>query len=207
MKGLLYKDFLIIRKQFLRFLLVPAAFFVITLFMGKSLYFSYYAVAILSILPISILGYEENWKWHKYEIILPVNRATLVTEKYLLSLILIIPAVFIEGIVFMLLYDFSLIIILNWICINIFCGMIIPCIDFPLVMRFGYMKGRISNFIIIAVMSASITIINFRSSSGETLMNGTFTPQKFSFLFLPAAAVLFIVSCLLTIKLYLKREF
>ena len=69
MKGLLYKDFLIIRKQFLRFLLVPAAFFVITLFMGKSLYFSYYAVAILSILPISILGYEENWKWHKYEII------------------------------------------------------------------------------------------------------------------------------------------
>lgn len=206
MKGILYKDFLIIKKQ-IRFFIIPLIFFLISFITEKSLYFTYYAVAILSVLPSNIIGNEENWRWNKYEIILPVSREKLVTEKYLLTLILVIPTVLFEGIIFMIIYDFSIKAILGWISINLFCGVIIPSINLPIIMKFGYMKGRIINMIIIIAISISIALINMKSSSGESLINGSFTPMKNVYLFAVAAAVIFIISCLLSIKLYSKREF
>ncbi len=206
MKGLLYKDFLYIKRQ-IYFFIIPLLFFLISLFAEKSLYFSYYAVAIFSILPINNMGYDENWRWNKYEIILPVSRAKLVTEKYLLTLILVIPAVLFEGIIFLIIYDLDAKAVFGWACINVFCGVIIPSINLPIIMKFGYMKGKLINMLIIFAVSVSIVLINIKSNTEDALTNGAFTPADNVYLFAVAAALIFIISCMLSIKIYSKREF
>lgn len=207
MKGLLIKDFYMIKRQFLLFLIVPVLFFFLSLYMGDSGYFSYYSVAILSILPISIIGYDEAYKWNKYEIILPVSRKSIVAEKYIFTLILVIPILLIESIIIMITFNWSAENIIHWISLTLFCGLIIPSIMLPVVMKFGYHKGKIINIIIIAILSSSIAIINITSISGENKLKGEFSPGSLTFIFAIAAIIIFAVSYLISSKIYSKREF
>lgn len=60
--------------------------------------------------------------------------------------------------------------------------------------------------IIIAVLASSITIINAKNISSGTLIEGAFTPQKNAFLFAVIAVIMIIVSILLSVNAYKKRE-
>lgn len=207
MKGLLIKDFYMIKKQFSFFMIVPVLFFTISIFMGDSAYFSYYSVAILSVLPISIIGYDEAYKWNKYETILPISRKSIVGEKYLLTLLLIIPMIFIESIIIIIAFSWSAQNIISWISLTLFCGLIIPSIMLPVLMKFGYHKGKIINLIIIAILSSSIAIINITSISGDNKLKGEFSPNSLAVILAFAAIIIFTVSYLISCKIFSKREF
>ncbi|MDE6723221.1 MAG: hypothetical protein K2J55_03390, partial [Eubacterium sp.] len=73
--------------------------------------------------------------------------------------------------------------------------------------RFGYLKGKIINLIVIALMAASITTINIRNNTGETALEGQFTPQNDAFMFAILGIILILASLGLSIALYKKREF
>ena len=89
----------------------------------------------------------------------------------------------------------------------LFISFLSPAIVLPLNFRFGYLKGKIINLIVIGVMAASITAINIRNNTGETALEGQFTPQNDAFMFAFLGIVLLIISLGLSVLLYKKREF
>ncbi len=206
MRGLLIKDFMIIKKHCLLLLAVSALFLAISMFSGKSTYFLYYSIAIVSIIPINTIAYDEAYKWNKYELLLPVSRVTVVCEKYLLLFIIITPVILLEGVVSFFVFGFDILDLLSLMSIMLFCGTMSPIVVFPVVYKFGYIKGRVINMIIIAVLASSITIINAKNISSGTLIEGAFTPQKNAFLFAVIAVIMIIVSILLSVNAYKKRE-
>lgn len=100
MFGIMKKDFKLIKKQ----LLIIAGimvFYVLIMGMGKTRdyqlgMFGGYTVAFMAILPVTMLGYEEKYKWGKYSSAMPVSRKETVISKFLVMLLLIlaIDAVF-----------------------------------------------------------------------------------------------------------------
>lgn len=187
-------------------LAISALFFAMSLFFGKSTYFLYYSIAMVSIIPINTIAYDEAYKWNKYELLLPISRVTVVCEKYLLLFIIIAPIILLEGVVFFFVFGFAISDILGLMSIMLFCGTVSPNVVFPVVFRFGYIKGRVMNMIIIAVLATSITVINAKNISSGTLIKGAFTPQKNVFLLAVIAVILIIVSVLLSVIAYKKRE-
>lgn len=67
------------------------------------------------------------------------------------------------------------------IAILFFCGTISPVIVLPIIFRFGYLKGKIINIIIVSVMAVAVNVISMTDISGETLVSGEFEPQKNTF--------------------------
>jgi len=207
MKGLFVKDFIIIKKNGLILLFASALFFVLSIAAVQSMYFSYYSIALISLLPVTVMAYDEAYKWNKYEVLLPISRKLAVCEKYLLLIILVIPAILIECIIFCFALHFSFDNVLSLMYLMLFCGLIAPVIVLPVTFRFGYLKGKLTNILIVGILAASISIINMKNISGGTMIEGNFTPVQDAFLFAVIAVLMLIISLLISIFAYKKREF
>lgn len=87
MKGLLIKDFLLLRSYAKTFFLLLILFLVIGLTTGTA-----FVVGIIMIqcvmLAVSTFSYDEMAKWDSYMLSMPVSRKTAVREKYVLTFLL-----------------------------------------------------------------------------------------------------------------------
>ena len=203
MNGLLIKDLILIKKHNLGFFLVAAIFFALSVTQNTSMYFSYYSIAMISLTPIFTMAYDETYKWSKFEAIIPVKKQHIVLEKYIITFIFTIPAIIIEALIFHYAKGISIENTASLAYLMLFVGFISPAIVLPLNFRFGYLKGKLINLIVIALMASTITAINLRNSTGETALEGQFTPQADAFLF----ALLFWLSFQLLLPLfYIGKE-
>ncbi len=214
MKGLLIKDLILVKKHNLGFFFVAAIFFALSVIQNTSMYFSYYSIAMISLIPIFTMAYDEAYKWSKFEAIIPVKKQHIVLEKYILIFIFISGnesnEIFQENSqskIFHYAKGMSIENTASLAYLMLFVGFISPAIVLPLNFRFGYLKGKLINLIVIALMASTITAINLRNSTGETAIEGQFTPQADAFLFALLAVILVIISIVVSIILYRKREF
>ena len=207
MKGLLIKDFKFIKKHNFGFIIVAILFFCLSVLSSSSMYFAYYSGAMISLMPVFTMAYDENYKWNKYEAILPIKKSAIVLEKYLLLIIISVPAVIIEALLLHYVKGLSTEHTVSLSYLLLFISFLSPAIVLPLNFRFGYLKGKIINLIVIGVMAASITAINIRNNTGETALEGQFTPQNDALLYAILGVILLLASFGLSIVLYKKREF
>lgn len=207
MKGLLIKDFILVKKHNLGFFFVAALFFGLSVLSDSSMYFSYYSIALISLTPIFTMAYDEAYKWSRFEAIIPVKKKHIVLEKYVLVIMFTIPAIIIEALIVHYAKGISIENTTSLAYLMLFTGFISPAIVLPLNFRFGYLKGKLVNLIVIALMASTITAINLRNSTGETALEGQFTPQNDAFMFAVLGIILIIASLGLSILLYKKREF
>lgn len=206
MKGLLIKDFYMVKKHCMMLIGISLLFFGISLF-GKTIYFAYYPLAILSILPMNILGFEDFYRWNKTEVTLPVSRTQAVLEKYALLFVFIIPAIVISNLIFFFVFSFDFREIISLVSIMLFTSVIVPSIVFPICFKIGYTRAKVFIGILIPIIMGAIVFINVGNLSGEMLIIGKFTPQQNAYLFAVAAVILIGISMLLSIRFYKKREF
>lgn len=203
MKGLLTKDALIIKKYCIYNFIITVLFFVISIYSPNSSFFLYYSAAMVSLVPITVFAYDEGAKWSRYEAILPMKKSVSVTEKYLLLIILVLPIVLIFGVVSAIRNGLNL----NDAVLNIgvlfISSMIAPCVAFPIIFKFGYLKGRILNIIIIAVMVAFITVLTSVKNTLE-FENAEITINPFVFIIIPF--IILALSYLISFAIYKKKE-
>ena len=207
MKGLLIKDFKYIIKHHLGFLFVAALFFCMAVFSNGSMYFSYYSVAMISLMPVFTMAYDEAYKWSWYEAILPVKKHLIVLEKYILVFIAAIPAIIIEALIFNFYRKMGLENLTNLAYMMLFVSLVSPAVVLPLNFRFGYLKGKIVNIIVMAIMAGLITTININTNTAELAADGNFAVQQNAFIFAILGVVIISISAALSIILYKKREF
>ena len=86
MKGLLLKDWYMMRKYCRSYLFIAVGFLILS-FMDKSnMFFVFYPCLFCGMVPVNLLAYDERSRWLTYSGTLPYTRAQIVSGKYLIGL-------------------------------------------------------------------------------------------------------------------------
>lgn len=205
MKSLLIKDFYLIKKTCRMFLLMILAFFAVAVVTPQRNFMYLYDAIFMGMLSHSLLAIEERDGSDKYYLICPVSKKQIVAEKYILSAIFIaiisIPIALLEIIKKTDISEIALI-----LSLVAAVGIIFPSISMPIMFRYGYAKGKIVFMCLGGLMGiCGAFLVNstyFFSDALAQAANG-FLPL----ILIAGSALIFILSCLLSVKLYQKREF
>lgn len=203
MKGLLRKDLYMLWCYCRTFLILIPLFLAASYFQPDNFFFSFYPSIIISILPVTLMSYEERCKWNVFCQTLPIPRRQVVFEKYVLSAMgTSIISVLSAGIQYMIFrqskpfhYEGYQATVAGMICI----GLIAPSVLFPIVFKLGTEKGRLAYYF---VLGGACAIGGFLSAFSENIC----LPQLSALAIVLISIVLFAASSLLSIKFYEKRE-
>ena len=203
MKGLLLKDFQIIFKEGRIAFLMLAAYFLLGFatdsfaLMGAAM-----CAVFCATLPISTMAYDERAKWDKYVLTMPVFRATVAVSKYLLVLLLF-AASFCIITISRIIMGASLGSVLSE-TVALLCGcLLFTSVNFPISFRFGVEKGRIAMLLTFLIPFILVFLAEkFAWFDFEALFS-----KSISVWFPAAAFLLYLLSMLLSIRIYLKKEF
>jgi ABC-2 type transport system permease protein len=201
MKGLLVKDFLLMIKSkkvilFMLFIGIVGGINDISFATG-------YILMVLAILSLSTISYDEANHGLKTLFTLPISKSDYVKEKYLFSLI-------ITGI------GFALVAILNCFSksgfmetfIIVSTALFLLAISLPFQLKEGNEKGRIVLFVVVFGCTFLFAFLNqfipkFFDSI-ESVLN-TMDPTMFSVGLLIASIILYIISMMISIRIYNKK--
>lgn len=203
MKGLLLKDFYMTAKYCKMNFIIDIIFIAVSFFSEENISFLMFPVIFSGVLPITLLSFDEKFKWSKYSGALPYSSAQIVSAKYLFGLIFqavtaaIVFAAMIARSNFM--GGATLSEAAQMIGTMFVVSLIMPAFCLPFCFKFGTEKGRIMYFIFIFVLS----VVVWRLISQNSI------PQeaaKLVWLIVSAAAAVYALSWLISIAVYGKRE-
>lgn len=202
MKGLLYKDISLLFSVGKLYFVFIAVLVVLGFFCSATNLLSLYAVVFFSTLGPTTIAYDERDRWDIYSNLLPVTRGQYVSAKYMLTLILSFGIVIISLLPYLIKQgfnsEFSVL-----VPVYIIMGIIYPAATFPVMFKYGYSKGKIIVIIFAGILGALAPI----SSNSEFLKK---LPAEGNVIIAAAAAcaiVLYVVSWLISVAVYKKREF
>lgn len=205
MKALLIKDFYLMIKTCKMFFIMILAFFAMGIFIPERSAIYLYAVIFIGMLSHSLLAIEERDGSDKYYLICPVSKKQIVAEKYVFSAIMV--TVMITAIaVLEMIKNTNMSAILFILSLAIALGLIFPSISMPIMFRYGYAKGKILFMCLGGLLGiCGAFFVNANTFFADTLglvANG-FLPLILIFV----SVVIFVLSYLISVKLYQKREF
>ncbi len=204
MKGLLLKDLYMIRKHFKMYLLIDAIFIAVAFFGDENMMFLVVPMMLASVIPITLLAYDERSHWTEYCGSLPYGRAQIVSAKYLIGL-LMEAATALAVFAALLIKDRSGTVnqIFGAVFVMFVISLIFPTFCLPFSLKFGTEKGRLIYYIVIAAAAGIIALTANRVDDITYLLNANthLLPLLYS-----GMPVLYALSWLLSIILYNKKE-
>ena len=206
MKGLLLKDFYMAKIYCRMILLVTVVFAGVSIAEPSNLFFQFYPVVMASILPVTILGYDEKCHWDVYGQIFPYSKKQFVSVKYLMALIFVcgmwlllmavqIIGMLVNGAGFQSNLLFFLLLVLS-------CGFLSSSILLPVIFKFGTEKGRLAFMVVICLICGG----SAAAVSVDPDLHMPISADMLSLLILVGCIVLFLLSWQASIKIYEKRE-
>ncbi len=201
MKGLFAKDFLTIRKKYgITRLVVDIAIMVALILVLEdkgALFISFllFPLEIMSML-ITLATYDEQWKWGKYAISLPVSKTQIVSSRYgfavLMSVVGLVVALVVNTISYfcfpMYAYGFYL--------FAAFASFAVTLLFAALILPSNYSLGVNAGFVIMLVLLGVILFLGFWSRRNENAIS-MFVVDNFE-LCVGLAALALIVICILS---------
>lgn len=200
MLGLLLKDLFNIRKQALWYAAMIVIFCVISAVLQNVAFASTIGILVTISISLTAIAYEEKDGWQKFVVASGTSIKTIVGEKYFL------------GVLFALVSSvgYCIIFVIVGVETNRLFELVTPiCMQFialafvlPIVFKFGVEKGRVYMIIIaVALLAALIGLMPLLDgvmSSGQTII---------AICVACATVLLLIISFVISVKIYSKKEF
>ena len=203
MKGLLLKDIYVAKKNLRTFLVMILAFSLGSLAVRDSgNFFLCYGIVMMPGITMSLISYDERYRWDEYAGAMPLNREQLVTEKYLLHLGMVL--VWLP--VLLVLQHFQQVPAfggspLTLLVAGLNLGLLLPGILLPIIFALGTEKGRAGYYVVLFGGMILATV-----SEELTSLTG-YVPEAMAgivLILLPAAV--YVLSWRIAIRLYEKRS-
>lgn len=207
MKGLILKDFYMIKSYCKTIIFAAIVFFAVSLFNDENLFFLVYPWIFCGMIPVSLLAYDEKSHFMQYGTTLPCTKTQIVSAKYLVGIIvqmivLVIVGVA-QGIKMSISGNFQIdeyaVIMLTLLMVST----LVSAIPLPFIYKFGVEKGRIAYYVILGFVCAACVIF-----SGE-LTTYVFANGSIKVLFALVGIggiVLYFLSWHLSVAFFKKRE-
>ncbi len=204
MIGLLRKDLYMTWAYCRSFVVILGVFLGVGLVNGENSFFVVYPMIIGMMLPVSIISYDERFKWHIACDALPCSRAQAVSSKYILTLLLVglvfVLTMLIQGIRLSRAGALAQLWELPGMLLPV--GLVGPAVLLPVIFRLGVEKGRIFYYVLVGLVAAAAVIF----SSGQSPEIPTAQVQLPGLALVLGSLVLFALSWGLSIALYQRRE-
>ena len=207
MKGLLLKDFYMMKKYCRAYMLIAVVFIAVSFFAHENLFMTFYPCLLCGMIPVNLLAYDERSHWMEFGGTLPFTKTQIVSGKYLIGLLSQVVLLMVTGVAqgirmamngSFLLQDFAVLMLLM-LCLSA----IASSITMPFVFKYGVEKGRMAYYVMIGLVCAAI-------AAASVFFKGQLQNEiRFK---LPLVAVtlicigLYALSWYLSIVFYRKRE-
>ncbi|MDY5649339.1 MAG: ABC-2 transporter permease [Lachnospiraceae bacterium] len=210
MKGLLLKDWMMLKKYCRIYFFMLVIFAAASVGTGDNSFFVMYPMLLSGVLVVTLISYDERTRWNVYCNTLPCPKSMQVNEKYMITLLLV-------GVTFICLAVLQFVRQLlsggiNWneylvlLVILLTVGILPTTILLPIVFRWGVERGRIAYYVVIAggVAGGMVfsNLIPIGNRNDIPVLSGRFLPL----LVLLILAFLLAVSWMLSLRFYQKRE-
>lgn len=157
MKGLLLKDFYVTMKNCKMFFIVDAIFiamsFALSDSFNDSFIFLMYPVLMSGVLAITLLSFDEKFKWTKYSGALPYSTAQIVSSKYIFGFIIQVLTTLVVFLALVIRVNTFGDVALSEASVMlgrmVIVSLVVPSVGLPFCFRFGTEKGRIFYFVFI----------------------------------------------------------
>ena len=207
MKGLLLKDWYMMKKYCRYYLFVSIGFIILSMVSSGNMFFVFYPCLLAGMIPVNLLGYDERSRWTEYVGTLPYTKMQIVSAKYLIGLftqIALLTVICItQGVKMSIESNFILKEFLVLMMLLLIMASVASSLTLPFVFKYGVEKGRAAYYVMIGVVCAgsfiATTIFN-KGLQNEIQLNGI----------LPIACIvgvaIYVASWCLSIMFYKKRE-
>lgn len=204
MRGMLIKDWYLLRHYCKSVLLVAAVFIGVSLANRGNVFFLFVLCVLMGMLPMTLLAYDERSRWDAYSQTLPASPGLAVSEKYLLGLSLSTGMAVILWIAQWAMFGSGI----SVACFSLTGSLIPAAIILPFAFRFGTERARYIYYLVIGVMAAFGAVILSQGQAAR--IPSLAVDASLEWLALPvlaAALGLYLLSWLLAVVWYRKREF
>ena len=215
MKGMLYKDWILLRAQWKSILYIILLGSGMTLILEDAAVTIDYFACLAALLAIGTLSYDEAGSGYSYMFTLPLSRKEYVEGKYLLSLLSIVSGALI-GIIICLVFTVMLHIanpvtlsdVLMNVILSLNLGMIMVSISIPTRIKYGSEKGRLNATIIIGIIFiAVITISRLHGNQFLILLVDTLNINSFELFTVIISVVMLSISYAISLRIIESKDF
>ena len=207
MKGLLLKDWYMMKKYCRAYLLIAVVFIAVSLFSNDNMFFVFYPCLLCGMIPVNLLGYDERSRWMQYSGTLPYTKTQIVSGKYLIGLLSQITILVATGVAqaakMLIAHKFELGDLAVLMLLMLIVSTLTSSICLPFVFKLGVEKGRTAYYIMIGfVCGASV----LASSILRRQLISEIKPNLILALVAVVGICVYILSWYLSIVFFKKRE-
>lgn len=207
MKGLLLKDWYMMKKYCRYYLFVCIGFIILSMMSSGNMFFVFYPCFLCGMIPVNLLGYDERSRWTEYVGTLPYTKTQIVSAKYLIGLFTQITMLTViciaQGVKMGVEGTFVLKEFLVLMMLLLIMASVASSLTLPFVFKYGVEKGCGAYYVMIGVVCAGSIIATTIFKEGlqnKIQLNGI----------LPIACLvgigIYVLSWYLSIIFYKKRE-
>ena len=207
MKGLILKDWYMMKKYCRAYLLIAVVFIAVSLFSNDNMFFVFYPCLLCGMIPVNLLGYDERSRWMQYSGTLPYTKTQIVSGKYLIGLLSQITILVATGVAqaakMLIAHNFELGDFAVLMLLMLIVSTLTSSICLPFVFKLGVEKGRTAYYIMIGfVCGASV----LASSILRRQLISEIKPNLILALVAVVGICVYILSWYLSIVFFKKRE-
>lgn len=208
MKGLIIKDFYMTKRYCRSYLFMAIAFLIVGIFNQNSMFYTFYPCLLAGMIPANLISFEEKSKWDVYSMALPYSSKTIVKEKFIYAIIMIMissAVVSISQLIKMIMNNTFELILLGQVFIMSLIATLIPTsTPLPFIFKKGAEQGRIVYYVMIGFFCVLTSFISNLYNINLYNVDG-FNYNLIIILLLVISIAVFYISYILSIKAYKKR--
>lgn len=214
MNGLLRKELLLLKSSGKTYIFLILFYAVFSLFSNSTM-FSALATLILVLLPLTSFSLDELARWDKFAAALPGGRQAVVKSKYQLLFLTLAGALALSVLVGVLVHFFGRdqsttlpeLVVTALICAVM--GLLINCLLYPFLFKYGAQKARLylalGIGIAMALIAVAMFLLKFNNAPLELLQEFPLAAMAAAAVVVLAAAV--VISYRVSRQIYDKKEF
>ncbi|MBQ9717923.1 MAG: ABC-2 transporter permease [Clostridia bacterium] len=207
MKGLLLKDWYMMRKYCRSYLFIAVGFLILS-FMDKSnMFFVFYPCLFCGMVPVNLLAYDERSRWLTYSGTLPYTRAQIVSGKYLIGLFtqtaMLLLTGIAQGIRLGMDGGYRATDVLVILLLLLIASTVTSSVTLPFMFKLGVERGRAAYYVMIGLICGISALLTglFREP-----LRMEIRPNLILVLLAAAGVGIYALSWYLAIVFYRKRE-
>lgn len=162
MKGLLLKDWYMMKKYCRAYIVIAVVFIAMSLVNNGNMFYVFYPCLLCGMIPANLIGYDEKSHWIQYSGTMPYTRTQIVSAKYLIGLFAQVTMLIVTGIAQGIKMGVSGKFILNnfivLMLLMLSMATFTSSISLPFIFKLGVEKGRVAYFMMIGVVCGASTL-------------------------------------------------
>ena len=207
MRGLLLKDWYMMKQYCRYYLICIIGFTVLSVMSSGNMFFVFYPCLLCGMIPVNLIGYDERSRWMQYSGTMPYTKAQVVSGKYLIGLFAQLIILLVMGAAqaakMIIAGDFVLGEFAVLILLMLIISTLTSSISLPFIFKLGVEKGRTAYYVMIGFVCAASVLASslFKGQLGIEMK-----PSLALVIVAVAGIGIYIFSWYMSIVFYKKRE-